>query len=271
MPEPFPQSTLELTKPISSPGHLVLFSPVREVNNEIRSETLARLPVTGEGRLYEIARDSSREKARDHYIRLLQGRGAQILYECTGIGCGRSNVWANQIFGQRELYGRDSGQDYLVAGTTADDGSRWLTLVYTVTRGNLREYVWVEHLEVGPGVTIPGLGSVDGRIHGPVIVPWQGGITYRFDWSATDRRKISEWAASDGAIVVLAGFSSLAEDETLEQSLARARQATESLSEVLAKTGVSGAQQKLIIVGPAIVFADPERQGDRVEVTVIAR
>lgn len=270
-PEPFPQSTLETTTTISSPGHLVLFSPIREVNNQIRSETMARLPVLGEGRLYEIARDSSREKARDHYITLLQARGAQILYQCTGVECGRSNVWANQIFGQRVLYGRDESQDYLIAGSVASDGSRWLTLVYTVTRGNLREYVWLEHLEVEPGVTIPGLGGVDDRIHGPVIVSWQGGVTYRFDWSATDRRKIGEWSSSEGAVVVLTGFSSLGEDETLEQSLARARQATESLSEVLAKTGVSGEQQKLIVVGPAIPLSDPERQGDRVEVTVITR
>lgn len=64
MPDPFPQSSLETTTTIRSPGHLVLFSPVREVNDEIRSETMARLPVQGEGRLYEIARDSSRAKAR---------------------------------------------------------------------------------------------------------------------------------------------------------------------------------------------------------------
>ncbi|WP_228743194.1 DUF4892 domain-containing protein [Marinobacter sp. F4218] len=271
MPEPFPQSTLETTTAIESPGHLVLFSPVREVNNQIRSETMARLPVAGEGRLYEIARDSGRDKAREHYLRLLQDRGAQILFDCTGLSCGRSNVWANQIFDQRELYGRDATQDYLVAGTTASDGSRWLTLIYTVTRGNLREYVWIEHLAVASGARVPGLGSVDSRIRGPVIVPWTGGITYRFDWSATDRRKISEWSGDEGALVVLSGFSALGTDESFEDAMARASEATKSLSEVLAKTGVSSEQQKLIIVGPSVPLDDPDRQGDRVEVTVITR
>ncbi|WP_257900135.1 DUF4892 domain-containing protein [Marinobacter sp. F4206] len=271
MPEPFPQSTLETTVDIESPGHLVLFSPVREVNNQIRSETMARLPVTGEGRLYEIARDSGRDKAREHYLRLLQDRGAQILFDCNGISCGRSNVWANQIFGQRVLYGRDGTQDYLVAGTTANDGSRWLTLIYTVTRGNLREYVWIEHLAVEPGVRVPGLGSVDSRIRGPVIVPWTGGITYRFDWSARDRRKISDWSDEEGTLVVLSGFSALGAEESFEDAMERASGATKSLSEVLLKTGVSIEQQKLIIVGPSVPLADPDRQGDRVEVTVITR
>ncbi|MEO9525203.1 MULTISPECIES: DUF4892 domain-containing protein [Marinobacter] len=271
MPDPFPQSSLETTTTIRSPGHLVLFSPVREVNDEIRSETMARLPVQGEGRLYEIARDSSRAKARDHYRRLLQARGAQVLFECSGIGCGRSNVWANQIFGQRVLYGRDATQDYLVAGTTESDGSRWLTLVYTVTRGNLREYAWIEHLAVEPGATVPGLGSVNNRIRGPVVVPWKGGVTYRFDWSATERRQISEWASDDAATVILTGFAALGADETLEDAMSRATEATESLSDVLSKTGVPAARQKLIIVGPGVPIADPNRQGDRVEVTVITR
>lgn len=271
MPEPFQQSTLEETVSIQSSGHLVLFSPVREVNNEIRSESLARLPVTGEGRLYRVARDASREEARDHYLSLLRQRNAQILFECSSIRCGRSNVWANQIFNQAVLYGRDATQDYLIAGTVAEDGSRWLTLVYTVTRGNLREYVWVEHLRVESGATIPGFGNVASRVEGPIVIPWQGGMTYRFDWQATDRRRVNDLAREEGTVIVLVGYSVLETDESFSDSMERARQATESLSEVLSKTGVSRSQQEIIVVGPAGVFNDPDRQGNRVEVVVISR
>jgi len=271
MPEAFQQSTLEDTVSIQSSGHLVLFSPLREVNNEIRSESLARLPVAGEGRLYRIARDSSREEARDHYRGLLRQRNAQILFECSSIRCGRSNVWANQIFNQAVLYGRDATQDYLVAATVAEDGARWLTLIYTVTRGNLREYVWVEHLRVESGATIPGFGNMTSRVEGPIIVPWQGGMTYRFDWQATDRRRVTDLAREEGTVVVLVGYSVLEGDESFNESMERARRATESLSEVLSKTGVSGAQQEIIVVGPAGVFNDSDRQGDRVEVIVISR
>lgn len=271
VPEAFAQSTLEITTKIRSPGHLVLFSPVREINNEIRSETMARLSVSGEGRLYQIARDANRREAREHYLTLLRDRGAQVLFECSGIRCGRSNVWANQIFGQSVLYGRDATQDYLVAGVVADDGSRWLTSVYTVTRGNLREYVWIEHLKVAAGSSIPGLGAVNNRIAGPVIVPWQGGVTVQFDWSATDRRKINELARLEGAKVVLVGYSELAGSESFDDAMNRARKASESLSQVLSKTGVSRSQQQLLIVGPSVLVADPARQGDRVEVMVITR
>ncbi|EON92680.1 hypothetical protein MARLIPOL_08004 [Marinobacter lipolyticus SM19] len=268
-PAAYPQSSLEDEEPVVSSGHLVLFSPVREINNQIRSEKMARIPVTGVGRLYQVNRDASRGEARAHYQRILQARGAQVLFECSGRDCGRSNVWANQIFDQSTLYGRDSDQDYLVAAAVGESGKTWLTLIYTVTRGTQREYVWVEHLETSEGGAIPGLDSASARIRGPIIVPWQGGVTHSFDWSASDRRILNSWADEDGASVVLTGYASLGENEPLEDAMARARNAMESLSQVLDKSGVSRNRQTLITVGPAIIIPSPERQGDRVEIVVI--
>ncbi|KPQ01431.1 DUF4892 domain-containing protein [Marinobacter sp. HL-58] len=270
-PEPFPDAELDTEVTIESPGHLVLFSPVREVNDEIRSSAMARLPVKGVGQLYELQRDANREEARNHYLRELQARGAQTLFECSGRNCGRSNVWANQIFDQSKLYGRDSNQDYLVAGSIDENGQPWLTLVYTVTRGNQREYVWVEHLVLPQGTDIPGLGNESERIRGPIVVPWEGSITFRFDWTSSDRRIINDWADEDGARVILTAYSELQEDESLEESMERAEKAAESLAQVLGKSGVSESRQTIITVGPAVVIPNPDRQGDRVEVMVITR
>lgn len=270
-PEPFPDSQLEREVTIASPGHLVLFSPVREVNNEIRSAAMARLPVKGVGQLFEVQGGANREEARDHYLRELQTRGAQILFECSGRNCGRSNVWANQIFGQSTLYGSDNNQDYLVAGSIDENGKPWLTLVYTVTRANQRQYVWVEHLVAPQGTEIPGLGNESARIKGPVVVPWRGGITYRFEWSSADRRIINDWAREEGARVILVAYSELKGNESFEESADRAEGAAKSLAQVLAKSGVSENQQTIITVGPAVVIPNPDRQGDRVEVMVITR
>ncbi|MDI9245512.1 DUF4892 domain-containing protein [Marinobacter sp. CHS3-4] len=270
-PEPFEESVLEEKVTLSSPGRLVLFSPVREVNNEIRSASMARLPIKGSGHLYRILEGASREEARDHYLRRLKARGAQIIFECSGRGCGRSNVWANQVFEQSNLYGRDENQDYLIAGSIDENGKPSLTLIYTVTRANKREYVWVEQLESPPGTSIPGLGTASARIKGPVLVPWKGSITYNFEWTATDRRLVNEWAGLEGAEVVLVGYSELGENETLEDAMKRAGRAVDSLSRVLVKSGVSESQQKRIIAGPSIVIPNPDRQGNRVEIMVITR
>jgi len=270
-PEAFPQSTREVATTIESGGHLLLFSPAREINNAVRADVMARLPVSGEGRLYLLDRDASRRQARDHYRRWLQDQGARVLFECEGIRCGRSVVWANRVFGQAVLNGRDSDQDYLVALSQTDQGERWLTLVYTVTRGNRREYVWVEHLQVGADATIPGAEAGGKQIAGPWVVPWQGGVTYRFDWQVTDRRRIRTLAGEPGSLVVLAGFSELAAGESYEDSLTRAQAALESMSEVLARIGIPRDRQRLVVAGPGIVIPDPERQGDRIEITVIRR
>jgi hypothetical protein len=270
-PEPFSGAVLQETVAISSPGRLVLFSPVREVNNEIRSASLARLPVQGTGQLFRIEDGADREEARDHYINELQARGAQTLFECSGRACGRSIVWANRVFGQSTLYGRDGDQDYLVAGSVDEEGKPSLTVVYTVTRGNEREYVWVEQLESPPGTSIPGLGSGSGRIQGPILVPWEGSITYRFDWSSTDRRLVNEWAGEEDARVILVAYSELGENETFDESMERAENAADSLARVLAKGGVPESQQTVVVVGPTVVIPNPDRQGNRVEIMVIQR
>lgn len=96
-------------------------------------------------------------------------------------------------------------------------------------------------------------------------------MTYRFDWQATDRRRVTDLAREEGTVVVLVGYSVLEADGSFAESMERARLATESLAEVLSKTGVSRNQQEIIVVGPAGVFSDPDRQGDRVEVIVITR
>jgi hypothetical protein len=104
-----------------------------------------------------------------------------------------------------------------------------------------------------------------------VIVPWQGGITYRFEWSGADRRIINDWAGEAEARVVLTAYSQLKDNETLEASMERAEAAAQSLSQVLAKSGVSESRQMIITVGPTVVIPNPDRQGDRVEVMVITR
>lgn len=270
-PEPFAQASLQSTTSIESSGHLVLFSPIREIRNEIRSEAMARLPVSGTAQLFEISRGADRQEARDHYLRQLNARSAAILFQCSGVSCGRSNVWANQVFEQSNLLGRDNAQDYLVAGAMDSAGQRWLTLVYTVTRGNLREYVWVEHLAVNAGVVIPGFSDLPARLQGPVIVPWEGGVTFRFDLPTSDRRQVQQWASEDGAEVILAGFSTPEDDESFEEARQRAANAVDSLADLLAKTGLRREQIIKLPVGPGVQVPGPDRQGNRVEILVMQR
>ena len=268
---PFPLGTVETQRDLVSPAHRVLLSPVREVNHEIRADSMIRPSVDGFARLVRINEDSSRREARDYYLTQLSQRHAQILFQCSGRGCGRSNVWANQIFGQATLYGNDEDQDYVAAAYRAPDGTIQLVLVYTVTRGNQREYTWVEQLAVAPGTVIPGFDDGAPRIQGPVVVPWTGGVTYQFKWSADTRRQLQEWAGQPGSRVVLVSYSVLGSTETLEAALARASKAADSMTSLLVKSGIPREQLTTLVVGPVVSMSDPERQGNRIELMVVSK
>ncbi|MGB0467452.1 MAG: DUF4892 domain-containing protein [Pontibacterium sp.] len=78
-----------------------------------------------------------------HFLRdQLKQQGADILFECQSRDCGSSNYWANTIFHNAKLYGRDQSQRYLVA----KKGERFY-VIYTITRGNKRVYAHLEVLE----------------------------------------------------------------------------------------------------------------------------
>lgn len=265
----FSLATVEESRRIETPGHLVMLSPIREINNQIRSETMARVGVSGQGTLLEVRSDSNRQDARAYYLDALRALDATVLFECTGRACGRSTVWANQIFNESRLFGRDQDQDYLAAAYITPDGKTQLVLVYTVTRGNLRQYVWVEQLTLADGAALPGFAGRNERILGPIIVTWSGDVTQRFDWDAEVRRQVRAWLQQEGDKLVIHSFTSLRSDENYEQSRARARAVGEAFQSVLNSAGIPRERQSLVVIGPSLPMGAADRNGDRIELVAV--
>lgn len=266
----FPQASLEKETSIRSASHRVILSPIREADNEVHAEQSVRVAVEGTGRLYLLEPGASREKARRWYLEQLQAVNASILFHCEGRQCGRSNVWANQVFDQSTLYGRDADQDYLVAGFEDDNGRRWLVVLYTITRGNQREYLWVERLALSDDAVVPGLDGDAGRLSGPMIVPWKGDISVSVDWDVETRRQIREKARNPGSRIVIAGFSTLGPDETVEQSLERSQKAVQTMSDLLDRLGISRSRHIIRNIGPLVKIESPGRPPNRIEILVVA-
>lgn len=266
----FPQATLEEERAITSPAHRVMLSAIREVGNEIRAESDVKLAVDGTGSLYQLNNDASRQDARRWYLEQLQTHDATILFRCEGRQCGRSNVWANQVFDQSTLYGRDSNQDYLVAALEDDNGQRWLISLYTVTRGNQRDYVWLEQLRLAGDAVVPGFDSRGGRVFGPVVVAWEGDISIRLDWDVETRRLINDRARDPDTRLVIAAFSALKPDETVEQAIERAEKAAATMSDLLDRSGISRSRHIIRGLGPLVRSETPGRPRNRIELLVIA-
>jgi outer membrane protein OmpA-like peptidoglycan-associated protein len=69
------------------------------------------------------------------------------LYSCGGRECGSSNYWANDIFGNRILYGPERNQHFIAfRANPAIEDSPYFS-VYIITRVNRKIYVHIEIVE----------------------------------------------------------------------------------------------------------------------------
>lgn len=72
-----------------------------------------------------------------------------LLFSCDGRSCGKGAQWANRVFGERLLYGRDDAQRYRAYGV--DDGPEAYRLVlFSSSRTSERQYLRAELLKIAP-------------------------------------------------------------------------------------------------------------------------
>ncbi len=110
-------------------------SPVQQVSQELRIDDVAVISGTRSRWLIKFPRGSQLDAA---FQRL---RLEQSTFECEGRACGRSNLWANTLFGVSQLYGRDRNQRYQVL--KLDQGYR---LLYVIERGNEDIFALIEQV-----------------------------------------------------------------------------------------------------------------------------
>jgi hypothetical protein len=114
---------------------------VDRIRRELRVEDQLRLEATQESVTYQMPDGVSVDEVVQHFREAL---GGDLLFRCEGRGCGRSNDWANQIFGQAILYGPDVNQHY-----SAREWQDRLVALYVIERGNRRVYAHLKFLEPG--------------------------------------------------------------------------------------------------------------------------
>lgn len=122
----------------------VLRNRISKIRGRVRSQKDQWVNGTLSRKIYEIPTGHSSEEAFVFYQQVLQQRGVNEVFACSGRSCGPSNLWANDVFDVAYLYGYDSDQYYQLAQR---DGGEYFVL-YTVTRGNRKSYALLDHLRV---------------------------------------------------------------------------------------------------------------------------
>jgi len=72
--------------------------------------------------------------------------GASEIFACDGRACGRAVEWANRVFNERVLYGREDLQRYRAYAVQGTSPAR--LLVYSAERTSDRQYLHVELLSM---------------------------------------------------------------------------------------------------------------------------
>ncbi|MEP5569628.1 MAG: DUF4892 domain-containing protein [Halioglobus sp.] len=73
---------------------------------------------------------------------------AELLFSCEGRSCGQGVQWANRVFRERVLYGRDDLQKYRVYGPA--QGPDYRLILFSSARTADRQYLHAELLQITP-------------------------------------------------------------------------------------------------------------------------
>jgi len=74
--------------------------------------------------------------------------GSEQLFACEGRSCGQGVQWANRVFSERVLYGREEMQRYSVYELAGEPGYR--VILYSSARTADRQYLHMEVLQLAP-------------------------------------------------------------------------------------------------------------------------
>lgn len=72
--------------------------------------------------------------------------GAELLFKCRGRACGQGVQWANRVFRERVLYGREEFQRYQVY--RLQEGANYRLVVYGAARSEDRQYLRADLLRI---------------------------------------------------------------------------------------------------------------------------
>ncbi|MRI34382.1 hypothetical protein EOPP23_15440 [Endozoicomonas sp. OPT23] len=148
----FPNARIDLEESRQVTSYPIVSSTIKKVNGQVTADEEKWLSGDLERTLYLLPNGRSSEQAFEYFREQLLKLGVAPLFECDRFSCGESNFWANNIFKISRLYGLDKAQSYFV-GSRLEAGKTVYYLVYTIRRGNKREYALMDVFTEGKKVS----------------------------------------------------------------------------------------------------------------------
>lgn len=130
--EPFEPSTALQHDKQSNDNYRLVLSSLSRVQATTVPEHEVRLKGELERKTWSIEKQFQLNDVINHFAP--QFDGLRTLYECKALDCGSNNFWANSIFQNARLVGRDKFQYYRVA-LKQDAGQSQIYVLYIIERG----------------------------------------------------------------------------------------------------------------------------------------
>ena len=144
----FPDSEMTSLEFVEDTNYRLILSSLQRTRGLVSSENSEMLRGDITKIIYEVASEFSGQDVFEYFKKEASERNYKSLFSCSGRECGSSNYWANDIFGNRVLYGPERNQYYSVFDA-ATEGREDFVAMYIITRGNRRVYVYFEFIEPG--------------------------------------------------------------------------------------------------------------------------
>lgn len=228
---------------------------------------------------YEIPDGFSGQEVFNHFRTQLLSANQRELFNCQGRDCGSSNFWANDVFGNRILYGPENGQFYMAStyqGEQQQQDVSGYAALYVVTRANRRLYAHVEFLELSASVAaeqraaqILNPQALSARLQqdGMAVVP---GLVFNEDDELEDSAGLELLTAvlTGDALLDVYIVGHVQAEAPLAEQIRRSRVRAERVRDRMIEAGIDADRLDAQGVGPLAPYCRPGPCGQRIEVIV---
>jgi len=268
----FPGATIVQFSAQPVANYRLALGRLQRVNGRVTAGREERLQGELTSITYEIPRGFTGTEVFAHYVGAIPGQ-TQELFRCQGRACGSSNFWANDLLGNRILYGPEQEQFYvaLSSSNAAGESDRYYVL-YVITRGNRSVYAHLDVLEpeladARPGPESPQTLLERLQLDGSVIVR---AIRFGEDDALVESEGL-ELVASALALapqlrVLVVGH--LRESGDVDALLARTQRRADAVVQALQQAGIDSSRLQARGAGPLAPVCAQAPCSDRVEIVL---
>ena len=268
----FPDSEMTSLEFVEDTNYRLILSSLQRTRGLVSSENSEMLRGDITKIIYEVASEFSGQDVFEYFKKEASERNYKSLFSCSGRECGSSNYWANDIFGNRVLYGPERNQYYSVFDA-ATEGREDFVAMYIITRGNRRVYVYFEFIE--PGGTQSRIDIFDSdrllselQAERSVVLK---NIEFENDLSLTRDSDISYLISlleKNPSLKFYLVAHLYQEGVKSDELIARSHQRANVLLQLLLGNGIDGEQIEAYGAGPFAPNCGAERCTDRVELVM---